>query len=543
MNKIIRTLIILVVTTIGCSKGTDSNLAKEPYTLVQWMNAEPKTLNLLTSRDVYGSAVNDYVYDALITRNKKTLQYEPELAEKMPEISEDGLVYTFNLRKGAKWHDGTPLTAHDFKFSFDMMMDKNVDSQHLKNYYEMVDKMEILDDYTIKFYNKKKYFLTLEQLGSMSPLPRHLFKDMKNTADFNTHDIGRNPLGTGPYKFDKWESGQKIVLVRNDEYWGKKPAIKKIIFKLITDPTAALQALRRGELDMMGLIPIQYEKEVKSDKNIDKEYQLLKYYRPGYSYIGWNNTHKIFSDKQVRLAMSHLVDVKLIIDKINYGYGTRVTGGFYFQSDQYNKDLKPVPYNPEKAKEILASAGWKDTDGDGILDKVLDKDVEQFKFEFLIPSTNPTAEKIVSVVQQEVKKVGIIMDIRRLEWATFEEMLSQRQFTVVMLGWSWTAVQQDPYQVWHSSQGGERGSNYIGYKNSEADKLMETAREELDEKKRNEMFHKLHEIIYNDQPYTFLYNGESLLLVHRRFKNVEIYKMGQAPRPGIEWTVDEKYNQ
>ena len=112
-----------------------------------------------------------------------------------------------------------------------------------------------------------------------------------------------------------------------------------------------------------------------------------------------------------------------------------------------------------------------------------------------------------------------------------------------MLGWSWTAVQQDPYQIWHSSQGGERGSNYIGYKNSEADKLMETAREELDEKKRNEMFHKLHEIIYNDQPYTFLYNGESLLLVHRRFKNVEIYKMGQAPRPGIEWTVDEKYNQ
>jgi len=357
-------------------------------------------------------------------------------------------------------------------------------------------------------------------------------------------DIQATVLDTGQSirLSEYWKKGEEVSLVRNEDYWGEKPAIRRIRIRFIKEDTAAIQALRRGEIDAMAIPPQNWERDLKGDADVLREYNQSFYFRPAYYYIGWNAGRELFQSKKIRRALTQLLDIEDVIRVAYYGHGTQITGPQYFQSRQYNKNVKALAHDPEGAKKLLAEGGWADTDRDG----VLDKNGKKFEFEFLITTQNPVAEKLATALKQAYAKVGIVVNLRQLEWGAFLEEMDQDKFDAVMLGWSWDWPEQDVYQIWHSSQIAERGSNRVKFNNPEADKLIEDARKEFDETKRNEMYHRLHEIVYDEQPYTFLFSPRVTFLTHKRLQGVQTYPQGIHPRAGFEWWVakgQEKYGK
>ena len=495
--------------------------------LVTWLSAEPSTLNPITATDAYSGAIDGFIYESLLKRDENSLENVPVLAEKW-EISPNHLMYTFHLKKNIKWSDGHPFTVKDILFSFDRIRDPKVDAAHLRSYYQDIEKVEALNDHTVRFYYRIPYFRALEFCGGIPIVPAHLFKE---GGDFNQHPIGRSPVGTGPYKLLHWETGKEIALIRNEDYWGEKPALDRIIFKIITDATVALQVLKQGGLDQMGLRPIQWEKQTQT-KRFAENFQKLAYYLPSYNYIGWNCRRPIFSDKRVRRAMTMLVDRELILKRILFGLGTIITGPFYVNSPEYDKNIKPFPYDPKAALALLKSAGWDYRPGED----VLQKDGKPFEFDFLLSAGSKFGEQLATMLQENLKKIGIRMSIQRLEWAVFVQRIEEQNFDACTLGWS-LGWETDPYQIWHSSQAVQKGSNFVGFKDAEADQLIEDARKEFDTEKRDRMYYRLQEIIHDEQPYTFLFTSEALEAVSRRFMNVKVYPMGLAPL--YWWTPKE----
>lgn len=539
-NKVVP-IILIITLIISCSKKEFVEKSEQDYTtigepvagdwLISVLSSEPDTLNPITATDAAESIINKHIYEALITRDNETHELKPLLAHKW-EVSKDKLQFTFYMRKGIKWHDGRELTARDVIFSYNKIKDPKVDAPHLRHYYRDVKKVEMLDKYTVKFTYRRPYFLALIFCGGMPILPEHIF----NKGDFNKHPNNRLPVGTGQYIFEKWETGKQIVLRQNPDYWDKEKTanIKKIVYKIITDETVRLQLLKKGNIDISGLSSIQWTKQTRSRKFL-KVHRKLKFYRPYYNYIGWNMRKKIFKDRDVREAMTRLINRRSILKNILYDLGQITTGPFYVFSKDYDKTVKPYEYNPEKAKELLAGAGWKDSDNDGILDK----DGQDFKFSFLITSGSIFAEQLATILKENLKKVGIIMDIRKLEWATFLHHIDDHKYDAVVLGWS-MGIETDPYQLWHSSQTMKKGSNHTGFVNKRVDELIEKGRMEFDVTKRMEMFKEIHRIIHYQQPYTFMYCLMSKFAVDRRFQNTRIYIVQRDGVDVSEWWVPLK---
>lgn len=505
------------------SKKTDNSPVDGDW-LIYHMGSEPGTLNPIIARDRAESIINsNNIYESLIKRDNESLELKPQLAKSW-EISDDKLTFTFKLRDDVFWHDGKPFTSEDIVFSYNTIMDPKVDSAQLKGYYQEIKKVEAIDKHTVKFTYARPYFLALEFCGGIPIVPKHIF----DKGDFNKNPAGRHPIGTGPYKFSKWETGREIILDKNEDYWGESPKLQKLVFKIINDSNVAFQVLRKGELDLAGLTPIQWEKQSKT-KKFEDIFDKYSYFRPNYSYIGWNIDRPFFSDKRVRTAMSHLVNKELILQKILYNLGATVTNPFYIKSKEYDKTIKPIKYSPESAIALLNEAGWIDTNSDGIRDK----DGVKFEFEFLVPNGSDTSEKISTILKEEMDKAGIRMNIRKIEWAVFVQRLNERKFDAVTLSWS-MGVETDPYQIWHSSQKSSGGSNFVGFDNAEADRLIEEARQEFDSEKRTKLYKKFANIIHDEQPYTFLFCGKSPIAINKRFENVNVYPLGVD---FLEWYV------
>ena len=490
--------------------------------IVRRLPAEPATLNPVTATDVYESNVNGSIYESLLERDNRTLELVPLLSESW-EVSRDRLSYLFTLKRGLTWQDGKPLTSGDVVFTFDVVRDPKVDAPHLRNYYRNLKEVKALDERRIRFTFSEPYFKSLEMIGGMSIIPAHIFRE----GDFNTHPNNRKPMGSGPYRFVKWETGREIVLERNENYWGENPHLKRVVYKIITDETVALQILKRGELDLMGLTPVQWTRQT-SARKFRTENDKHSYYLPGYSFIGWNMRRPFFSDRRVRRAMTMLLDRETILRKLRYGLGRVVTGNFFYESQDYDREIEPWAYDPAAAAGLLDEAGWVDSDGDGIRDK----DGVAFRFEFTLTAGNQFAEQMSTILKEELAKVGIDMAIRPLEWALFTEVLDDRTFGAVIMGWS-LPVEADPYQVWHSSQT-DSGSNFVGFVNREVDSLIEEARVTFDKAKRVELYRRFHSILLEEQPYTFLFVNKSLVTLSRRFENVVVYPLGLDPK---EWWV------
>lgn len=496
--------------------------------LVWRLGAEPATLNTIhTSSGMYARyIVSGNIFESLLEYDPDKFKLRPMLAESY-KVSDDGLEIYFRIRDDVHFSDGHPITADDVIFTYETIRNPGVDAANLANYYQDIDRVIKISDLEVKFIMKRVYFRSLEFTGGMGIFPKHIY-DFNDPEEFNKHIS--NPVGSGPYVFEKWDVGREVVLRRNEKYWGRKPKLKKIVYRFITNFVAAVQALRSGDVDYMRPLPDQFA-ELSKDKEFTKEIQCLSYWHPaiGYFWMGWNQDRPFFKDRRVRLAMTHIVDRVLIGKSLLKVPEARVpTGNFYIFGPQYDSSIKPWPYDPERAKELLDEAGWVDTDGDGIRDK----DGVVFSFKYMICNL-PLHEQISKLLKDEAAKVGIEVMPDPYEWSVFIQRLQDRQFDAVNLAWH-GGLAQDPYQIWHSSQIGKRGSNYVGFRNAEADAIIEEVRRTLDDEKRNALCHRFHRILHEEQPYTFIYTRPEQRFLDKRFENVIVHKLGLD---GHEWYV------
>ncbi len=497
--------------------------------VVQRIDSDVDTLNPLTGQDTNGDLIrSSLVNEGLLQMNNYTLKLEPCLAESW-EISPDQLTYTFHLRHGVKWHDGQPFTAEDVKYTYDKVQDPAVDCPFLRVYFNTIKSCEVLDPYTVRFTATERYFKTLEELGGLPIVAKHVFG--QGDPNFNKHPAGRHPIGTGPYKFVHWTSGSEIMLERNTDYWGGAIQYpKRLVYEIIEEPYVAAQLLKKGEIDAFDKVsPIQWDYELEHSRSMEHLHQIVYPY-PVYYYMGFNLREPIFSDVRVRHAIDLLMPRDGIISQLYLDkYASKTSGYDMPASPNYNHEVPPTPYDPKQALELLTEAGWKNDHGDGLLYK----DGKPLSFTLLYPGGDPNRGKMAELIQESLRSSGIDLKLSALEFAQLIEKTEDWKFDTVLAGWS-LDLNGDPYQIWHSSQADlKKSSNFIGYKNPAADHLIAAGRLEYDDAKRAVIYRQLHQIIHDDYPVSFLINTKLILIVSDRYRNVRTF----APRPCFDITT------
>ena len=512
------TLLILFVMVFlsGCENRNESShpgvqevlIPEYGDTFIESSIGDASTLLPVLASDSASSEINGLIYNGLI-RYDKDLQVEGELAESW-EISEDNLTITFHLRKGVTWHDGAPFTSADVKFNYQLYIDPKTPTAYAES-FKQVTGIETPDLYTFIVHYDKPYAPALMS-WAMSIHPRHLLEGKEITKSL----LARQPIGTGPYRFSEWVGGEKIVLESNPDYFEGQPYLKRVVYRIIPDISTQFLELQTGSLDYMGLSPLQFDRQTDTPA-FRRLYNKYRYLNFGYTYLGYNLKHPIFQDKRVRQALSYAINKQELIDGVLLGYGRVATGPYKPDTWVYNNDVPKYGYNPEKARQLLAAAGWQDHDGDGILDK----DGRKFSFTIVTNQGNDLRSKTGEIIQRRFKEIGVEVKLRIIEWATFlKEFINPGNFDATILGWT-GGPEPDQYNIWHSSKTGPRELNFIGFKNAEVDRLLEKGRRIFDQQQRKVFYDRFQEILAEEQPYTFLYIGEALPAVSKRFRGVK----------------------
>jgi peptide/nickel transport system substrate-binding protein/microcin C transport system substrate-binding protein len=484
------------------------------------MDGEPPSVHPITSQDYSADQIKMYVMDSLLAYNQNTYEWESRVAEKW-EISKDKKVFTFRLRKNNTFSDGHQLTAEDVKFSFDAIFEPKYKAANMRPYFESIEKVEALDPYTVKVTAKDTYFLNFSSIATMYILPKHIYSDIEKSEKMT-----RTLIGSGPYVLEKFDKGQKIVLKRNEKWFGFSKELHaenwkgyynfdQINFRFVKEENVAVEMMKKGDFDYMEFrSPEVYVQKTQGEpwgKTVFKneaENAVPKFY----GFIGFNFKKEIFKDKRVRLALSHLMNREEMNKKFRYDLSYLATGPQYVQSDYASPNVKPIPYDPKLAMELLTKAGWSDKEKKGILQKNINGKPVEFRFTLI--HAGKDREKYWTMYREDLKKVGIDMEIRLLEWNSFLKITEENvkpnteaSFDAFAMGWS-TTVEWDPKSIWHSKSATEGGLNVINYKNPDLDKLIDKARNEVDRSKRIKMLHRVYEMIAADAPYIFMFNDK-----------------------------------
>lgn len=533
--------IIILCIMPGCSNNADERPVADKKTgetttpaygdiLVEGSIGDASNLIPILSSDATSHSISAQVFNGLV-KYDKNLNVVGDLAESWV-ISDDGLVFTFHLRKGVKWHDGRPFTADDVLYTYQVTVDPKTPTAYAGDFLK-VKKAEVIDPYTFRVTYDKPFAPALTSWGA-AILPKHLLEG----KDITQSCLSRHPIGTGPYLFKEWVTGQKIVLISNPDYFEGRPYIDGYIMRIIPDTATMFLELRAKGVDQMNLTPLQFTRQTENNlfRNNFNKYRYLSF---SYTYLGYNLENPLFTDKRVRQAISHAINKEEIIQGVMLGLGKIATGPYKPGTWAYNPNVKKYSYDPDKAKILLADVGWKDTDGDGILDK----DGTPFTFEIITNQGNEVRAKCAEIIQRRLADIGIKVKIRIIEWAAFiNEFINKRRFDTTILGWTVT-LDPDLYDVWHSSKTKPGELNFISYKNEEVDNLLEKGRTTFDRTERKRCYDRIQEIFAEEQPYTFLYVPDALPIINARFKGIEPAPLGIGYN-FIKWYVpksEQKY--
>jgi len=476
------------------------------------LDVEPESLHPIMAGDAYSQYVMNYGMDTLCAKDLNTWEQSPRIAEKW-EISKDGLVFTFTLRKDAYFHNGELVTADDVKFSFETIREPKHQALNLLPYFEKFNKVEVLDKHIIRFTASEKYFKNLDILcGMITVLPKSIYGDINKSVK-----LQKEFVGAGPYVLEKYEKGQGIVLKKFDKWYGNTDSkhkssynFEKINFRIVKDDNVMVERFKKGDLDFATFTHTdQYltatGKPFKAKYNDGKflGFAVKNDMPKSYGYIGMNFKDLILADKNVRYAFAHLVNRAEMNKKFFEGLNDLANGPVSVNSAQAAK-MKAIDFNPAKAKEYLTKAGWADSDKNGILDKVINGQKTELRLSFIY--ARKESEKQWTMIKEDCKKAGIDLELKLLEWNTFIKTIDERKMQLWAMAWGGGDVEMDPKQIWHSSSAEKGGSNYGSYSNPEVDKLIDQGRSELDAKKRTEIFKKAYTLIAEDVPYVFMFN-------------------------------------
>lgn len=533
---------------------------------------EPDDMHVTNGNSAQRSEINLYTQNFLVRSDFHKLDLRPDLAKEMPVISEDELEYTYELREGPRWNDGDTITAEDVIFTFKAVKHPLTDNPHAKPYVENIKDIVIdpnnprvitikmfkpyiqniafLTDYPIlqrKYWDPKNILsnYSFDQINDPN-FKADTRNDLKEWAsEFNHFKYSREPqymTGSGPYKFAKWDAGQSITLERKQNHWTSGSTSpyeaahpEKIIFKINKDANSQMLEFKSQAMDATTSLGTKTLLDLQTDPNFIQNYHSKFTDTYNYSYVALNMKpdgilhKKLFTDKKVRRAMAHLTPVDDINTIVSKNMNKRIVGPVSPLKKEYNENLQLIPYDLELAKKLLDEAGWVDTDGNGIRDKVIDGKKVQFEFTINYMTTTIDWKDMAQMMAESMWKAGIKANLSPLDFAVHYDNAKNHKFDMMLAAWAGSSIPEDFTQIWHTSSWASRGSNYPGFGNAESDELIDNIKHTIDAEKRNPMVERLQEIIYEDQPYIFLFAAMRRNIIHKRFGNADMF----FERPGV----------
>jgi microcin C transport system substrate-binding protein len=497
------------------------SLPNSKGTYIDSISSNPISLFGITNNDNTSDTVAGMFFESLLSRHWDTFDWKPELASAW-EISKDGKEFTFTLDPKARFWDGSPVTSEDVKFSYDIIFMEGVDSVSLKPYYEQISKVEPLGKNKIKFTVKDVYYKNFDVCAGLTIYQKkHYLALYGKDKTMSKASSTKSPMGTSQWRLEKWDDNQQVVLRRDETYWNKDKLVQegswnydRHIFKIISDSAVKFETFRKGDITQMGMTPKQFELQAKG-KDFEEKIVKVKAVNKaaiGYGYVAWNNLNPILANKDVRWALSHLMDLQKWVTKLDYGLSEPTVGPYSPKMDEHDPTLKAVKFSLSEARARLAKAGWTKAGPDGFLVK----DGTKFEISILYPvQSKETAEPRLADFKNQAAKVGVLINLKALEWTSFLKLIEDKKFEGATLAWT-RAIDGDLKQIWHSSSAANNGSNFISYSNPEVDKLINEHRVTLDRSKRVALARRLQKMIYEDQPYSFMTEPKFSLYGHQK---------------------------
>jgi peptide/nickel transport system substrate-binding protein len=490
-------LIVAAVTAVFLAVGIDVSFAagaKGGGTLAYATGTDATTLDPQFVTDVPTSRMVMHIHETLVYPDVEG-NMQPILAESW-SISDDKLTWTFKLRKGVQFHDGTPFNAEAVKYTFDRIQDPEIGSPR-KSAAKAVKEVKVIDEHTVAFVTEKPFAPFLAQLSAYNLAIISPAEGKKQGKKY-----GQNPCGTGPFKLESWSPGEKMVLSRNESYWGEKPAIDKLEVRIVPEDSSRVMMLLGGEVDVISSVPPVMISRLEKSKDV----RIIK--KTGFRtvYIGLNNTMKPFDDLRVRRAVAHAIDSEAIVKGVLGGVGT-VGGGFESPViPGAHKDLKPYAYNPAESKKLLAEAGYPNG----------------FTVQFYTPTGRYLMDRqVAEAVQAQLKEVGIDARLQVPDWGAYQALLDKgTEAPIFLLGKGSPTGDLDLTATLCAACKGKM--NHFNYCNPEVDKLIEQQRGTVDVKERNEILAKLQEIFYREVPAVVLFYEDQIYGTRANVKGVEV---------------------
>lgn len=566
--------ILLAITLIAACKGGKSS---KNEILVHELS-DPDRLLPYVSTSANATAIERFMFQKLIDWDYEKKTFIGLLAVDKPKITAygNGLKLDYEIRPEANWDNGTPITAYDVAFSYKAALNPKTNCEHIRPYFDFLSDI-IIDSANPKKFSiisKEKYILVEEYSGYWI-LPEYIYdaekimrkftitdfrdkskentlksnKDILRFADeFNSQKFSREKgfvVGSGPYEFVEWVTGSRIILKKKKDWWGRNTtneflkaygAVETIKFKVINDWNTATTTIKGLELDVARGIEYKKFVELRKDEKFNEHFVASTPSSPQYLYLGINQNNPKFKDLKVRKALAYAVDKNQIIQTLLFGLATPVESMVGPEKPYYNNNLEKFDFDLTKANQLLDDAGWKDTDGDGIRDKVLEGKKTKLEIQYKYNAGNDTRKNIGLIYKENLKKIGIDLNIVVKEWTVFLDDLKKHDFEIYCGAWVGDPNVEDPKQIWHS-ESAQGGSNYVSYGDPESDKMIMDIRAELDEKKRDAIYLKFQEKVHNEVPYIFLFSPLERIAISKRFKNANAY----SDRPGYDlglWKVN-----
>ncbi len=522
------------------------------------IDADPERIHPLISFQSYSSLVSGHIFSFLLNIDDQSLEIIPELAKARPEIAEitsgpyqGGLAYTFEIRENAVWDDGSPVTANDFIFTLKATLHPLVQSVRLRPYLAFIKDIQVDAANPKKFtvLTNEKYFLGEEAIGNVIPvMPAYVYDpegilagipltDFTNpdkieqlaksnaalqafAEKFQSPEVSSDPTmvkGSGPYSLERWEKGQELVLVKKANWWGEATDYpERLIFKPIPNAATVLSLIKSEEIDVVsGLDPLDFVELQQSDM-VKERYDLLSPPSDVYTFIYLNSRSPKLSDKNVRRALAHAVNVEEIINELYEGFGTRTTGPVYQKAPYYNDQLELLAYNPSMARKMLEEAGWTDSNNNGIVDKVIDGETVELVLNCNFSGNREISRNTVLLLKDQVQRAGIDINPVGAEFNVYLSETRRGDFEMTLGARNAQTVSWEPRQTWHTESIGT-GSNFSGFGNAESDALIEKIQSTLDEKERYGQYRALQQMIYEEQPFVFLFAAQNRIAIHKRF--------------------------
>ena len=497
---------LLLLTCFQCINSKHNFKIYRQETFFNNLRSDPENLHPIKSTDYYSAVIQSHILESLLERNDDTYEWEPSLAKKW-SVSPDGKTMTFEIFDNLQWSDKKPLTAQDIKFSFSAYTNPAYGGITYIPYFEKIKSAAVLSDTKIQFEVKEPYFGNFQVIANMSIIPEHIYKDPKLK-------LSKTVIGSGPYMISHYVKGKILVLKKNPLWKGVENKIDRkrfqfpsVVFRFVLDPTDVLLRMEKEHLDFTYFTAEQYMNKTNKPPwgTKIKKVEYSNKSPSGYSYIGFNFKRELFKDRRVRKALAQLLNRKFINEKFFYNKYELARGPWYFWNDYADPAVPPILFDPKEAKKLLRQAGWTDKDQNGLLEKTINGIKKELKFTLMFSSGSP-AEKYLTLYQEELKKAGVKMELKTLDWTTLLRLLDDRNFDAVSLGWG-SSIDVDPKQIWHSSSSRKGGSNYIGYSNPEVDALIDKGRAQLNKQERIKYFKKVYRLIAADVPYIFFFNS------------------------------------